>query len=172
MQGFWNARAWLAFALLAIAQPAQAITLQVDYTYDTSNFFGAGNPQGALAGAQAKASLEAAANYFSSILTDSFSSIQTPAPLHSTFPGSTGLVTWTWNESFSNPTTGADVLVNDPTVPANKYIIYAGGSNLTGSTAGIGAVGGFGWSDDITGSNSFTQSDINQINATTASFQT
>jgi hypothetical protein len=171
MNSFRRARVWwLALFVCVIAQPVAAITLQVDYTYDTSNFFGAGNPQGATAGAQAKASLEAAASYFSSILTTSFSAVQTPAPFHSSV--SNGLVTWTWNESFSNPTTGADVTVTDPTVPANRYVIYAGANNLTGGTAGIGAVGGFGWSDNITGSNSFSQSDINQINATTSSFQT
>ena len=119
---------WLCLALGVVAQQAAAITLQVDYTYDTSNFFGVGNPQGATAGAQAKASLEAAASYFSSILTDSFSAIQTPAPFHSSV--SDGLVTWTWQESFANPTTGAPVTVNDAMVPANRYIIYAGGKQF------------------------------------------
>ncbi len=161
---------WLGLFVCAAAQPAAAITLQVDYTYDTSNFFGAGNPQGAAAGAQAKATLEAAASYFSSILTDSFSAIQTPAQYHSTFPNSNGTVTWTWHESFSNPSTGADVTISNPTVAANKYIIYAGGSNLTGTTVGVGAVGGFDWSSNITGANQFTPSDINTINATTDSF--
>lgn len=154
--------------LLLCAQRADAITLQINYSYDTSNFFGAGNPQGATAGAQAKASLEAAANYFSSILNDSFTAIQTPAPYHSSV--SDGVVTWTWDESFSNPTTGLSTTVENPVVSANQYVIYAGARSLAGATAGIGGPGGFGWSSDITGSNSFTQADINQINATTSSF--
>ena len=42
----------------------------IDYTYDLpasggTNFFGSGNPQGATGGAQAKAALEAAANFYS-----------------------------------------------------------------------------------------------------------
>ncbi len=73
---------WLCAALCLVARPAAAITLQVDYTYDTTNFFGGGNPQGATAGMQAKAALESAATYFSNILIDSFSAIQTPAPLN------------------------------------------------------------------------------------------
>ena len=69
----------LYLALCLAAPPAAAINLQIDYTYDTTNFFGSGNPQGAAAGVQAKAALEAAASFYSTILTDSFSAIQTPA---------------------------------------------------------------------------------------------
>ena len=79
----WRMRL-LCVALCLAAQPAAAITIQIDYTYDTGNFFGSGNPAGATAGAQAKAALEAAASYYSTILTDSFSAIQTPPQFHST----------------------------------------------------------------------------------------
>lgn len=165
-------RVWTWFALMPLlfVRPAVAITLQVNYSYDTSNFFGAGNPHGAAAGTQAKAALEAAASYFSSILNDSFTAIQTPAPYHSSV--SDGVVAWTWEESFSNPTTGFSTTVSNPTVPANHYIIYAGARSLGGPTAGIGGPGGFYWGSDITGTNSFTQADIDQINATTESFST
>jgi hypothetical protein len=146
--------------LCTAAQPAAAITLQIDYTYDTSSFFGAGNP---------KASIEAAASYFSSILTDSFSAIQVPAPVQSSMFG--GVASWRWQEVFSNPTTGADVAVDNPSVPANRYVIYAGGSNLTGSTAGIGAVGGFTENRDIGGTGQFSQSEINQITAVDDAFE-
>src|SRR5262245_8484880 len=88
-------------AILIAATPAVAINLYVDYTYDTSQFFGAGNPQGAAAGTKAKAAMEAAASYFSSILTDSFTAIQVPTPLHSSI--SNGVVTWSWQQSFTNP---------------------------------------------------------------------
>lgn len=159
---------WLAVAALLFVQPAGAVTLQINYAYDTSSFFGAGNPQGAQAGMQAKAALEAAASYFTSILDDSLSAIQTPAPFHSSI--SDGVVSWTWQESFANPTTGAYTTVVNPTLPVNQYVIYAGARNLTGSTAGVGGAGGYGWSSDITGTNSFTQANIDYINATTASF--
>ncbi|HEY2759900.1 MAG TPA: hypothetical protein VGI75_04135, partial [Pirellulales bacterium] len=159
---------WLGFAVCVLAQPAAAITLQVDYTYDTSNFFGAGNPQGAAAGAQAKASLEAAASYFSSILTDSFSAITVPPPVHDSASNSTA--SWRWQEDFSDPTTGADVSVENPPLPANRFVIYAGGSNLTGTTLGIGAAGGLGINRDISGSGMFTQAENNQINTEDAAF--
>jgi hypothetical protein len=166
-------RRWaLACVIICLAaQPAAAVNLFVDYTYDTSQFFGAGNPQGGAAGLQAKAALENAAAYFSSILTDTFSTIQTPGPYPSSVPGSDGLVTWTWSGYFNHPATGLEVAITDATVPADRYIIYAGARGLTGATAGIGGPGGYEWSSDITGNNSFTQSDINTINATTAAFE-
>ncbi len=156
---------WVLLCLAA--QPAVAITIQIDYSYDTSNFFGSGNPQGATGGAQAKAALEAAASFYSTILTDSFSAIQTPAQFHSS--QSDGQVTWHWTENFNNPTTNSSVVVTDATIAANQYIVYAGARGLSGSEAGFGGPGGFSWSSNPTGS--FSQSEINQITATTAAFQ-
>jgi hypothetical protein len=164
-------RAWrmrlLSIALCLAAQSAAAINVQINYTYDTGNFFGSGNPQGATAGAQAKAALEAAASFYSTILTDSFSVIQTPSQFHSSqFDGQ---VTWHWTENFNNPTTNSAVVVTDATIAANQYVIYAGARSLSGSEAGFGGPGGFSWSSNPTGS--FSQSEIDQINATTATFQ-
>ncbi len=169
MKNFRHARVWwLGFFVSVVAQPAAAITLQIDYTYDTSNFFGAGNPQGAAAGAQAKAALEAAASYYSAILTDSFTAIQTPAPIRSSV--SNGVYTWEWHELFLNPTTGAQVSVSNPTIAANKYVIYAGATDLTGAIIGDGEVGGYGWSPTRTGSSTFSSAEVAQINATNVSF--
>ncbi|HEY3395481.1 MAG TPA: hypothetical protein VGK58_22460, partial [Lacipirellulaceae bacterium] len=76
----------LALAMSCVAAAtAGAITISVDYRYDTpaqggSNFFGNGNPQGAAGGAQARAALESAASYFSSILNDTFAAIPAPPP--------------------------------------------------------------------------------------------
>jgi hypothetical protein len=143
--------------------------VQIDYTYDTSNFFGAGNPQGAAAGAQAKTALGAAASYFSSILTDSFSAIQVPAPFHSSI--SNGVVNWSWSEVFLNPSTGANLNVVNPNVAANQYVIYAGGQNMTGGVAGIGAVGGYSYVPwTLSGTNLFTQAELNQIPVITDNF--
>jgi hypothetical protein len=157
----------LCVGLCLAAQPAAAITIQVNYTYDTGNFFGNGNPSGATAGAQAKAALEAAASYYSTILTDSFSVIQTPSPLNSS--QGTGVWTWQWKELFKDPTTGSDVIVVDPTVAANQYIIYAGARGLSGSEAGFGGPGGYRFSSTPTGK--FSPAELNQGNATTATFQ-
>ncbi|MCC7475520.1 MAG: hypothetical protein IT425_09000 [Pirellulales bacterium] len=148
---------------------ASAINVYVDYTYDTSQFFGTGNPQGGAAGVQAKAALEAAANYFSAILTDSFLAIQTPSPYPSSV--SNGLVTWSWNESFTNPASGTMTSVIDATVQANQYVVYAGARGLGGATAGVGGSGGYNWSRTISGENTFSQSDIDNIHAISDSFE-
>jgi hypothetical protein len=153
----------LSVALCLAVQPAAAITIQLDYSYDTSNFFGSGNPSGA----QAKAALEAAASYYSTILTDSFSIIQTPATLHSS--QFNGVWTWHWSENFKNPTTNSDVVVNDPTVAANQYVIYVGARSLDVGIAGFGGPGGSNFSSTPTGQ--FSPAEGNQGNATTATFQ-
>jgi hypothetical protein len=155
----------LCVAMCLAAQPAAAITIHVDYTYDTANFFGSGNPQGATGGAQAKAALEAAASFYSTILTDSFSVIQTPPQ----FNGNSGHVVWQWTENFNNPSTNTTVVVTNATIAADQYVIYAGARSLSGSEAGFGGPGGFGWSSNPTGT--FSPAEINQINATTATFQ-
>src|SRR4051794_31274086 len=135
------------------AQPAAAINVQIDYTYDTTNFFGSGNPQGAAAGLQAKAALEAAASFYSTILTDSFSVIQTPPPFHSA--SFNGVMTWQWTENFNNPTTNSPVVVTDASIAADQYVIYAGARSLSGSNTATGGLGGFSWSTSPSGG--FTQ---------------
>jgi len=151
--------------VLAQAQ-ARAINVVINYTFDTNNFFGAGNPQGATAGAQAKSALDTAASYFTTVLNDTFSAIVTPATFHSSVFG--GQVTWEWSKTFNNPATGSTVTLTNPPVPANEYRIYAGARSLSGSTAGVGGPGGFSWSS--TPSGGFTQAEIDQIDAITETF--
>ncbi len=117
---------WLGIWLLA--HQALAINVQIDYTYDTSNFFGSGNPQGAVAGSQARAALEAAASFYSTMLTNEFDAITVPAPYHSSVPGSAGVVIWNWQAQFPNPSdsSGTQVVIPNPTVNADQYIVYAG----------------------------------------------
>jgi hypothetical protein len=152
----------LVFALAAV--PAGAINVVVDYSYDSNGFFGGGNPQGAAAGAQAKAALDAAASYFTTILDDTFSAIVTPPTFNSSVFD--GQVTWEWTASFTHPGNGSSVVLTNPTVPANEYRIYAGARNL--SSAGVGGPGGFGWSSNPSGG--FTSGEIDQIDAITDTF--
>jgi hypothetical protein len=160
--GFW------CVALCVAAQLASAITLQIDYTYDTGNFFGSGNPSGATAGAQAKAALEAAASYYSTILTDTFDPIVVPPQFHSTFPGSTSAVSWSWTATFPNPTTGVTVNATSIPVASDQYIIYAGARALGGSTAGIGGPGGYVTASTTqTGSGGYTPGDVSNITTIT-----
>src|SRR4051812_14846280 len=160
----------LRVGMLLAVQPVKAINVQIDYTFDTSGFFGSGNPQGAAAGNQAKAALEAAANFYSVILTDTFDAITVPAPYHSTAPGSTGVFTWSWNETFQNPTSNTPVNHTNPVVSSDQYIVYAGARSLFGSNTGQGGPGGFSESGTVSGTNSFTSADVTNINAIDTSF--
>lgn len=153
----------LTIALSLTAQ-ASAINLVIDYTYDTNNFFGAGNPDGQ--GAAAAAALEAAADYLSDRLADTFSVIETPPDYESQVFN--GVVEWSWTRDFSNPATGSTLSLPGGTVPANEYRIFAGGRPLVGSTAGVGGPGGFSWGTD--GSGGFTSAEIAEINQITDGF--
>lgn len=149
--------------LFVASGSAGAIDIALDYSYDTYGFFDSGNSDGA----KARAALEAAATYFSDILTDTFSAIDTPAPFASNTFG--GVATWTWNLNFNHPGTGATVTLTDPPIAADEYRIYAGARDIPGTTLGIGGPGGFGWG---TGGNGgfFTSSEIDQIERITDEF--
>ncbi|QDU70431.1 dockerin type I domain-containing protein [Mucisphaera calidilacus] len=151
---------------LAAAPTASAVNLVIDYTYDSSNFFGAGNPDGLSAGLQAKASLEAAAHYLSSILTDSFDPISTPETYES--QSFNGIVTYEWEAVISHPGTGASTSLLNLDIAQDEYRIYAGGRSLSGDTLGVGGAGGFGYS--VSPSGFFTQAEIDEIDAISQSF--
>ena len=62
--------------LFSICLPLNALTIQIDYRYDSNNFFSAsGNPQGAEGASQAKAALEAAAARWSAIINETLQPI-------------------------------------------------------------------------------------------------
>ncbi|MBL9163529.1 MAG: matrixin family metalloprotease [Planctomycetaceae bacterium] len=162
-------RALLALLLWgAMVRPSQAINITLDYTYDTSNFFGAGNPSGATAGTQAKAALEAAAGFYSKILTDTFSAIQTPPNFVSS--QSNGVAFWSWSLNFSHPGTGGTVTLQNQTIAADEYRIYAGARGIPGTTLGIGGPGGYGFSYDNNGGR-FSPAEGNQLTQITQAFQ-
>src|SRR5262249_30102776 len=89
--------------LLFIGAPARALDIQFDYTYDTGNFFVGHTDRQSL--------LNAAAAVFESRLTDNLTAI-TPAGGN------------TWSINFDNPTTGAAVTLNNPTIPAGVVKVY------------------------------------------------
>ena len=107
--------------VLAAAQPLQAINIQIDYTYDTQNFF---------ADPIRRQALEAAASVYEEWLTDNLAAI-TPT-------GSN-----TWSLDFPHPGNGSSASVFNPTVPANTVFVYAGGQDLPGQTLGQGGPGGY-----------------------------
>src|SRR5262245_34551329 len=154
----WRAK-MLCIALLMLASPASAINIQLNYTYDTNNFFG---------NAQAKAALEAAASYYSTILTDTFDAIIVPPDYDSSVPNSTGKVSWSWEEHFQNPSNsgGPNIVVTHPpgTIGSDQYIVYVGGSSLPLGTAGQGGPGGYARpAPTLTGTNQFTAQDNTNI---------
>jgi hypothetical protein len=121
---------WLA------VQPASAITLTIDYRFDTNHFFDStGNSQWS----QARAALEAAASYYNTILTNSFTAIVPPS-YHSTAPGGTGVVSWNWQASFQDPSDVRQTIksVTNPTINANTLLVFAGAHAWSGDTAALG----------------------------------
>ncbi len=155
-----------AVCVLVCSVQASAIDVVIDYTFDTTNFFGAGNPDGVVAGQQARDALDTAAVYFSDITNDSFTGISTPAPFFS--QSFNGQVTWEWTSSFTHPATGVNTTLTDQTILPDQYLVYAGARSLGGSTLGEGGPGGWGWSSSPSGG--FTQGEIDQINQITADF--
>ncbi len=131
----------LLLVAVAIRQvsPAEAVTVRIDYLYDTSHFFGSGNPQGEAAGLQARATLDAAAAFYSGILADTFSAIQTPPPFAGAFGGK---VHWDWEMYFPNPSTGnaADAPPNQY-IPTDEYVVFVGARDLPGTALGNGIPG-------------------------------
>jgi hypothetical protein len=113
----------LAFLFLS-AGHAEAIIIQFDYTYDTSNFFGAADsPQ--------RADLSAAAQVFSTTFTDSLTQIV-----------ATGRNTW--NATFDDPTTGGAVSLNKLSIAPDTILVYVGASDSLGANVlGEGGPGGY-----------------------------
>jgi len=146
--------------------PAAAINLNIDYSYDTTDFFGSGNPDGAASGLQARSALEAAAGYYSDLLNDSFAAIETPPSYHSS--SSNGVVTWQWTAIFVDPTTGSGVFLLDESIAADEYRVYAGAQDLSGGILANSLPGLSSVIANPTGT--FSPSEIDEYNQITTSF--
>lgn len=103
--------------------PLQAIDIQIDYTYDTGNFFNTD---------EKKAAMEAAADFFGEMIDDTLLRIDPADFLFAT-----------WTAKITNPTTGLTEDIVDPVIPENVIIIYVGARSLPGSTVGLASTGGF-----------------------------
>ena len=129
--------------------PAYALVIDVDYTYDTNNFFDT---------QQKRNAMQAAADRFSRVISSSLTAVG---------PGGTGSGTGPgWRVGFSHPGTGASFQVStaasfatDPLagagmadvygfagLSADRWILYAGGRSLGGAAA----VGGTGTGTNFT----------------------
>ena len=158
----------LLISCCAIARKASAIDVTIDYTYDDSNFFGSGNPDGQAAGVRARQALEAAADYFSEILDDTFNGFTIPSRVDSSVQDGY----FEWFITFGHPSNGSSVKLTDATQANDEYRIYAGAEAIGGTTLGVGGPGGWGFGSVPDQSVLYTNSEINLINARTSEFQT
>lgn len=101
-----------------------AITVTIDYTFDSSNFFAPASGR--------REVLEAAVNEVASQLGDSFNEIVPHKD--ASFD--------TWTALFTNPATGSSQTMVDLIVGENEIIVYVGARQLGSSTLGIGGYGG------------------------------
>jgi hypothetical protein len=160
----WRILLWFAAALFLLhASSAAAINVVVDYAYDSSSFFPPAS--------QARATIDAVASYYSTILNDTFSAISTPPPFTSSLPlnQDPGTVTWQWTMMFDNPSGSGQVTITDPTVSADEYRLFVGAKSLPGTTLGQGGPGG-GSRSSLPDDGFFTSDEIAQLNAITNDF--
>jgi hypothetical protein len=98
-----------------------AITVQLDYSFDTSGFFN--DPS-------RRAILQQAVNGVASQIDANLSAIAAP-------PGST------WSATFFNPANGQQASIPNPVIAANTLVIYVGGRPVGGTEAAFGGAGGY-----------------------------
>jgi len=115
---------WTLLALIASAPSARAITIQIDYSYDTLGFFGtAQNPT------PARTTLEFAARTFTPF-TDTLSAIQ---------PGGGN----SWTARFIDPSTNTFNNVPNLNVPQDTLVVYAIARDLAGAALGQASPGNY-----------------------------
>jgi hypothetical protein len=106
---------------LCAATSAQAVTIAIDYSYDSQSFFDT----------QAKKDrLQAAADLLAYRLQDALSGIS---------PSGNNI----WTAKFVNPATGLEQQVDNPTISTDVLRIYAGARDLGASTLGQGGPGAY-----------------------------
>ncbi|MCK9605443.1 MAG: matrixin family metalloprotease [Methylomonas sp.] len=113
---------WLVAGLMGLgSSSAQAITLNIDYSFDSNNFF---NDQ------IRRDIFEAAADFYETSIRDNLLAIS-----------STG--SNRFNAIFDRPDTGFEQTINGFDVAANTMTIFVGGQNLAGTTLGVGGPGSY-----------------------------
>ena len=154
----------LVAAMLLAAEPARAVTVTIDYGYDTGNFFNPGTQNGAAA----RAALTAAAGFYTNILNDTLDRIEAPVYIS---PTTTAMFTWTWTKGFNHPSVDSTATRVNEIIAADEFRIYAGARNHAGSTLAVSSPGWVAtWGRTTTGSPN--SADNAQRTAIDNSFQT
>ncbi|RIK81718.1 MAG: hypothetical protein DCC67_07950 [Planctomycetota bacterium] len=130
----------LLAAVAAAAAPAAAITLEFDYRFDASGFFGTAEAPSA-----ARRALELAARSFTAF-GDELAAIQPGAADH-------------WTAAVTNPSTAQPATVADLAVPHGTVIVFAGTRDLPSATL---AEAGPGYYQNPSGSAAFLDAIVNR----------
>lgn len=109
--------------VLTASTRLSALTIQIDYSYDTSNFF---NTQ------EKRNAIEAVAACYGKMIHDNLLRID-QAEFQSA----------TWSATFFHPATGNSTSISNLIVPENTIIVYVGARVMSGSLLGQGGPGGF-----------------------------
>lgn len=126
----------LSLMCLLPATWTQAFTIELDFTYDTNNFFV--NNSGQIVNQTAVDALEAAASFFESVIVDQID------PIIATGGNS-------WTPTFTHPGDGTsfppdtvtpDTPERNRVIPADTILVFAGARNISGSTIGSAGPGG------------------------------
>jgi Matrixin len=127
----------IACLLTAVAPAATALTIKIDYTYDTNTFFNT---------PEKKSAMEAVAKFYGDLITDNLLRID-PADFEDA----------SWTARPLNPATGVEISIPNLVVPANTIIVYVGSRTLPPASLGRGGPGGYGasgyteWFDVLAG---------------------
>lgn len=114
--------------LLLCPLPCNAIIIELDYTYDSGGFYSVGSEQ--------RGRLQDAAKFFETLLVDNLSAITPTGSMSSNTPES-------WQITFSNPSTGGYVAIDDVAVAADTIILYVGARSFSGGQLAEASPGGY-----------------------------
>ena len=130
------------------------LTVDLDYSYDTNNFFGS-------SGSDQRQSLDEASSFLENRIDDNLGQLNP-----------SGSNTWDWN--FTHPGTGSNTSVSNPTAQTDTVRLFVGGRAL-GGPLGVGGPVGFSASGSSSWLNAISDRDTNaefQPYAGVASFDT
>jgi hypothetical protein len=168
MRRFRNLRHGLLLVIATLtAAPTAAVTVTIEY--DPTNALGLSSPffnSGTTQANQAKIALDAAAAFYSNLLTDTLDAIMAP-----TYTSPRVSIAWNWTMGFSNPNGAGNLTRTNQVIAADEFRIFAGAQTFSGSTlasSAPGYVASWGRPGIPPGANS---TDIEAIQAIDAAFQ-